>query len=363
VPSAAPYIAAPHIAAPHTAEPTRAPEAPAGRNGNPAYRDWTRPSGSGAAPATTAIPDREIARGRAEAPAPEVPATDFPATDFPATDFPATQVPAMQVPATEVPGSEAYAERFADEDDDLAREPGSDVRNRVATEPPAARGPASGSQTGVVGGRAALREGRRAAEDERRKTARRNGVPHVRTPVPGTEEDEPRAPRRRSVGALIAVVVLALVVLGVYSFASPETQEASDGQQQPVPTTSAPVVTSGALPPLTVAPLPPVDDIPATPVRIPVTVLNATNVTGLAGDIADVLEADGWTTLDTGAYGRDDVPVTTVYYTDGDEEQRQSAEQLRQLHPEVATVAIRFFEVPDVADPGLVVVAAGDWQP
>jgi hypothetical protein len=326
------------------AEAFRAPVAPPAATppGSPTYRDWTRPSGAGT-PATTAIPDRDTARGRAGA------------SD---TQAPAPQTPAAQGPATRAPGTEAIDERLPAEEEHASAVGSPDTGER-----PAGRGPASGAQTGVVGGRAALRAGRQAAEDEKRRTARRTGVPHVRTPVPGMEDDEPRPPRRRAVGALVAMVVLALLVLGVYSFTSPATEEAADAGPEPTPTATAPVQTSGALPPLEVEPLPPVDDVPATPIRVPVTVLNATGVTGLAGDIADVLATDGWTTVETASYEGGDVAVTTVFYAAADDEQRQSAEQLHQVHPEVAVVAVRFFDVPDVPDPGLVVVAAGDWQP
>ncbi|RBY80738.1 LytR C-terminal domain-containing protein [Blastococcus sp. TF02A-26] len=327
------------------AEPFRAPVGPppATPNGNPAYRDWTRPSGAGAPPATTAIPDREIVRGRVSA-------------------------PETVVPATEVPGTGAYDERFGeepfpdqrlDEDDRFSGGRGSGLPTGAR----AASGPDSGSHTGVVGGRAALRAERRAAEEERRREDKRKGVRHVRTPVPGTEDDEPAPTRRRGLAALVAVVVVALLVLGVYSFTSPDTQEASDGRDQAAPTTSAPVQTSGALPPLSVEPLPPVEEAPATPVRVPVTVLNATGVTGLAGSIAGVLDEGGWPTAETGPYEGADVPVTTVYFTEGDETQRQSALQLVEAHPEVTGPAVRFFEVSETAADGLVVVAAGDWQP
>ncbi|MGY1770422.1 LytR C-terminal domain-containing protein [Blastococcus sp. SYSU D00813] len=312
------------------AEPRRSPAGPVSPQGNPAYRDWTRPSGEGAAPATTAIPDREVGRGRrAEAAAP--------GTVVPETVVP--EGPPAEAPETVAPREQAPRERT-----------------------PRDREPASGAQTGVVGGRAALREERRAAEEERRREARKNGVAHVRPRVPGTEEDEPRPARRRGVVALVAVVLVALVVLGVYSFASPETQPASDSEQEAAPTASAPVVTSGALPPLDVTPLT-VDEAPATPVRTRLTVLNATNVNGLAGDIADVLTADGWELVTAGAYDGGDVATTTVFYSPDSDEQRWSAEQMHELHPEVVNVAVRFFEVPGVADPGLVVVAAGDWQP
>ncbi|WP_091945546.1 LytR C-terminal domain-containing protein [Trujillonella endophytica] len=333
------------------AESPRPPAAPpvGGSNGNPAYRDWTRPSGSGSPPATTAIPEREVSRGRASE-----------------AVVPPTVAPPTVAPPTVAPGTEAYVERFGDrvEETSAPREPAEAPRASAPDERRPARGRAAdGSQTAVVGGRAALRAGRRAAEEERRRDAKRSGVPHVRTPVPGMEDDEPRPTRRRGVSALVAVVVLALLVLGVYSFTSPGTEEASDGREEPAPTSSAPIVTSGALPPLDVEPIPPAEEAPATPVRVPVTVLNATGVSGLAGDIADVLEAEGWSTAGTGPYDDGDVAATTVFFTEGDETQRQSALQLVEAHPEVGGPAVLFFEAPASAAGGLVVVAAGEWQP
>ncbi|SDC45633.1 LytR cell envelope-related transcriptional attenuator [Geodermatophilus telluris] len=163
---------------------------------------------------------------------------------------------------------------------------------------------------------------------------------------------------------LLAVVVVALVVLGVYSFASPAAQEA--GSTGTTPTTTAPSVapTSGPLPPLSVTPLPPVEEAPATPVRVPVTVLNATQVGGLAADVAGSLAGQGWPTAGVGEYQGSEVATTTVFFSEGDEAQRQSAVQLMDAFPQVTVgPSLRFFEVPGVADPGLVVVVTGEWQP
>ncbi|MGX5654922.1 LytR C-terminal domain-containing protein, partial [Geodermatophilus nigrescens] len=180
-------------------------------------------------------------------------------------------------------------------------------------------------------------------------------------------EGEDAPPRGRRTGLLLlAVVVVALVVLGVYSFTSPAAQEA--GSTTPPATSSAPAPAptappSGALPPLSVEPLPPVDQAPSTPVRVPVTVLNATSTSGLAADVAAQLGAQGWTSAGVGSYDGPDVAVTTVFFTAGDETQRQSALQLMDAFPAVQTgPADRFFDVPGVADPGLVVVVTGEWQ-
>jgi hypothetical protein len=96
----------------------------------------------------------------------------------------------------------------------------------------------------------------------------------------------------------------------------------------------------------------------------PVTVLNETQVNGLAAKVAGALESGGWATAGTGAYPGKDVAATTVYYTQGDEQQQRAAAALvaqypQQLHGPVA----RFFAVPNQPTPGLVVVTTGDWKP
>ena len=99
---------------------------------------------------------------------------------------------------------------------------------------------------------------------------------------------------------------------------------------------------------------------------MPVTVLNATAITGLAADISAAItgNGEGWQTGTPGGYPNSDVSATTVYYTEGDEKQQQAAEQLKEQFPQLSGPAVRFFEVPaEVQAPGLVVVAAGDWTP
>jgi hypothetical protein len=206
---------------------------------------------------------------------------------------------------------------------------------------------------------------RQAMESERRKAARRAGVSRsALRAADGDRDDAP--PRRGRTGLLLlATVVVALVVLGVYSFTGPLAEEtAATG----TPTqTSAPAsvpAPTGVLPPLSVEPLPPLAEAPGTPVRLPVTVLNATDVGGLAADAAEAFGAQGWEADGIGEYDGPGVAVTTVFVTAGDEQQRQSALQLMEAFPGVAGgPAERFFDVPGVADPGLVVVLTGEWRP
>jgi hypothetical protein len=192
----------------------------------------------------------------------------------------------------------------------------------------------------------------------RRKAAKRSGAPAAVIPP---EDDEPRKPRRVLKG-LVAMAVVGLGVLGVYTVVSPETQET--GTQKPFVASPAP--TSAAVEPLPTLPSEPiaVEPTPAAPVRVPVTVLNATDVNGLAAKISQTVVGGGWESPGVGAYLGSDVPVTTVFFTEGDEKQRQAALQLVEMFPQITGPAPRFFELPpNVQAPGLVVVAAGEWVP
>ena len=149
----------------------------------------------------------------------------------------------------------------------------------------------------------------------------------------------------------------------MYSFNPADTQETS--ARRPVEATTAPLSPApgtAALPPLVTDPSP-VAAAPTAPVRVPVTVLNATAVNGLAADIAATVAGAGWETPGVGDYVGGDVAVSTVFFAEGDETQRQAAVQLIEQFPQLSGPAPRFFDVPDVAAPGLVVVATGDWQP
>jgi hypothetical protein len=221
--------------------------------------------------------------------------------------------------------------------------------------PPPVRGPASGP----VGGRAAQRAERQAADVARRKAAKRNGTP---LPEALEDEDEPRRPRRVIKG-LLAMTVVALGVLGVYSYASPQTQDAA--AQAAAGSLSADTVATptGALPALPTQPVQ-VTPVVTAPVKAPVTVLNATNVNGLAAKVATSLNGAGWETPGVGAYTAGDVAASTVFFTQGDETQRQAAVQLVNAFPQLQGPTPRFFQLPaNVTAPGLVVVLTGDWKP
>ena len=220
-----------------------------------------------------------------------------------------------------------------------------------------------------VGGRAAARLERQAAEAARKKSGRR-GAEGAATRGPATgpvRAAEPAtAPRRRLphrlVQGLVAVVVVAVGVLGFWSFTSPNAEETA--AQRPLSSAPAPT-TAAAAPPAqeSVAPSAEVTPPPVGPVRAPVTVLNSTNITGLAGDIGDQLTGEGWQVTATAQSPVKDVATTTVYYTEGDTVQQQAATQLVEQFPDVSGPVPRYFDVPDQPAPGLVVVATGNWRP
>ncbi len=223
-----------------------------------------------------------------------------------------------------------------------------------------------GSTRTPVGGRAALRAERQAADEARRKAAKDSGVALL--------DDEPRRAPRRMAKGLVAMGVVALGVLGVYQVTSPKTDEAAASTQRTTATT--PVAPVTPLPPLPeldtgeeaaadVEATAPVDEAaPSTPVRVPVTVLNATSINGLAAKISGAVVGGGWEAAGVGTYEGDDVAASTVYYTEGDETQRQAAVQLVDQFPELQGPALRFFDLPaEVTTPGLVIVAANEWTP
>jgi hypothetical protein len=292
---------------------------------SPAYGDWTKPSRSGdvaVAPGLELEPLNPL-RGRAAAPA-------------------TTAIPERSV---------AGRRRSADAIDDAP------VRS---TADDASRGPVTDPGTGpVVGGRAALRAERQAADAARRKAEKQRGG---RKTAVADDEDGARKPRR-VVKGLVAMTVVVLGVLGVYSFISPDTKDAAP--QTPVAPTTAQsaAAPSQPLPALQTEPVA-VEPTVAAPVRVPVTVLNATRITGLAAKISGAVVASGWESPGVGTYKGSDVAASTVFFTAGDENQRLAALQLMDQFPQLQGPTPRFFEVPaDVPAPGLVIVAAGDWQP
>jgi hypothetical protein len=313
---------------------------PAAGSGSKAYGDWTKPSRPvddehlvgpigarvPAAPETTAIPERSgSARDR-----------------FASYD-----------------DEDDYVDEYAD--DDYDDEP-IVARAAAVSAPAPTRGPSTGP---VMGGRAAKRAERQAAELARQKAAKRNGVPAV-SAAAVLDEDElvGRKPRRVAKG-LIAMVIVALCVLGAYSFVSPHTSSAASRTPAASASGSASVAAASAtnaLPPLATTALAPAP-VAAAPVRVPVTVLNATTINGLAAKVSSALSPKGWPAAGVGAYKAGDVSANTVFFTQGDEKQRQAAVQLVDQFPQLTGPAVRFFQLPaGVTAPGLVVILTSDWK-
>ena len=165
----------------------------------------------------------------------------------------------------------------------------------------------------------------------------------------------------RFVQGVVAVVVIAVGVLGFWSFTSPEASETS--AQTPVPSSASASSAAPAPAQESVTPSAEVTAVPVGPVRVPVTVLNSTSINGLAADIGDQFVTGGWEVAATSASPVSDVATTTVYYTEGDTQQQQAAAQLVEQFPDVHGPVARYFDLPDQPDPGLVVVATGNWRP
>lgn len=327
---------------------------------SPAYGDWTKPSRPSepldvhfsadfsadapgrmglrvpVAPATTAIPERPANRRMADD-------ESFDSAEFDRAEFDRAGF-----------GGAAFDNREFDS---------AEFDAPLSDEYPAhvgTRGPGTGSGSG----RAAMRAQRQAADLARRKAAKRNGEP---VGVPDDEDGAGRRPRRVLLG-LVAMVVVALGVLGVYTVVSPGTEEAGAGSSAAQTSAPGAARSTAVLPPLQTEELQldvaqETAAAPVAPVHAPVTVLNATDVNGLAAQVSETIEAGGWETSGVGTYLADDVTTTTVFYTEGDDLQRQAAESLKAQFPQLQTTAVRSFEVPaDVTAPGIVVVLAAEWQ-
>jgi LytR cell envelope-related transcriptional attenuator len=294
--------------------------------------------------------------------------------------------PLAAAPAAAVAPPPARAPRTPDRDP--GRRPPRDDEPTDVSAPSVAPARVAGPASGPVGGRAAARLQRQAAEAAARKGGRRGSPssgaqPAVRARTDGSgQASRPPGPGhatraagdpatgtpRRAVQLLLATVVVALVVLGVWSFTSPRTHETSAESPADVTATASPGPPVEAAPSVEATPSaaaePSQAPAPEATARAPITVLNATKVTGLAAAIGGRFADGGWEVNAPGAYSGTDIAVTTVFYTEGDAAQQQAAAELMAEFPDiVGGPAPRFFDIMGLDDPGLVVVATGDWQP
>lgn len=317
---------------------------------SPAYGDWTHPSRAG---------DTGGSSVRVEHVDDYVSGPIGPRVHAPATSLiPDRTVGSRRERAEQQLDPEEYGDEY-----EAGYDAGYEAGPLDADAPAPSRGPATGP---VVGGRASKRAERQAIELVRQQAAKRKGLP---TEVVLDEDEAPRGTRRVARG-LLAMVVVALGVLGAYSFVSPHTKVAASHSSSTSAAADAAAAAAAAasdtaaLPPLTNSAPIAAPPVAAAPVRVPITVLNATTVNGLAGKAAKAFSAKGWQAPSVGAYKGGDIASSTVYFAQGDEKQRQAAVQLADQFPQLTGPAPRFFQLPaGVSAPGLVVVLTGDWRP
>ncbi|MEU4801008.1 LytR C-terminal domain-containing protein [Actinosynnema sp. NPDC023587] len=128
----------------------------------------------------------------------------------------------------------------------------------------------------------------------------------------------------------------------------PQTTTTTPGTGTAQPSTTvagAPAPTTGAPPPVTVAAKP------------PVRVYNNSTVSGLAAQASDDIRRAGWDVAETGNYSQGQIPLTTVYYRPGTDEE-QSAQQLGQVLK--AEVKPRFDGI-ESAQAGIIVIVTNNY--
>lgn len=189
----------------------------------------------------------------------------------------------------------------------------------------------------------------------------------------------------RLVGALVALVGVALLVFGVVALgggddgsigaapapatsvpptsasaapssapAEPTPTEGTGVGSAPAPSTVAPTTVPRTTPP----PAPPTATRPST-ARAPLTVLNNSTISGLADRAARDAQTRGWQVAQVGNFaGR--LPATTVYYTPGSATEEAAARQLAREFPQVAQVLPRYAGLPPTPA-GIVLVVTQTW--
>lgn len=180
-------------------------------------------------------------------------------------------------------------------------------------------------------------------------------------PLGSGEESGRSETRDRVLGALAAVVGVALVVLAVFAMtgslgskAEPTDSGAAGQESEPAPNPSA----TEEPPPATSAAPPSTQELDPN-AKAPLTVLNASSVSGLAAGAAATYEQAGWIVNEVGTLSEGNVQVTTVYYTEGSAEEEAAATALQAQFPQIQQVAVR----PSSIDfQGVVVVLTGDYK-
>jgi hypothetical protein len=157
---------------------------------------------------------------------------------------------------------------------------------------------------------------------------------------------------------LAVALGLALIILAVLSLTGTlgsGTRAATD----PGPTGGASQA-SGSGPASSGAASQSASSAPNSAAMAPLTVLNNSTITGLAGRAKDAFTAKGWTVSETGNVETTSATVSTVYYTEGNAQEQAAAKNLQSQFPQLTQVQPR---PADIAFTGVVVVLTGDWDP
>lgn len=100
------------------------------------------------------------------------------------------------------------------------------------------------------------------------------------------------------------------------------------------------------------------DDTPVDPdARAPLTVLNNTASQGLAAQAADTFASAGWEIANVDSIADNSVTETTVFYTDGSDEEEAAAKALQAAFPQITAVQPRPDSIPFT---GVVVLLMSD---
>ncbi|WP_299557039.1 LytR C-terminal domain-containing protein [uncultured Mycolicibacterium sp.] len=149
---------------------------------------------------------------------------------------------------------------------------------------------------------------------------------------------------RDSSGLPLRAIVMVLLFLGVVFFLV-GLQAMGGGDSDDEPTVATPLTTTKATPTPSAEP----------EVRAEVRVYNISEVEGAAGATADRLREAGIEVAETGNLAVEGVPVTTVYYGDGEGEKETADEVGRVLEAPVELRTEALAEQP----PGVVVLVTG----
>jgi hypothetical protein len=165
--------------------------------------------------------------------------------------------------------------------------------------------------------------------------------------------------------AVVAIIVGAMTMLGGSGTTSglPDTgadgpaQTATEGSSEPEPEATEPDATRAetATPTETATPSESAEPEPTVDPSVPVTVLNGTTTSGLAGAAAEQLTAAGFNVVGVDNFRQGDPPPTTVYYSP--EESSASAAAIAE------ELGVSHSELDDSRGEGVVVVLGADYAP